>query len=32
MPVSDALAFITAVVSLMIYIKKVSKQHPVVAE
>ena len=28
MPVSDALAFITAVVSLMIYIKKVSKQHP----
>lgn len=32
MPVSDALAFITAVISLMIYIKKVSKQHPVVAE
>ena len=32
MPVSDALAFITAVVSLMIYIKKVSKLHPVVAE
>ena len=27
MPVSDALAFITAVVSLIIYIKKVSKQH-----
>ena len=29
MPVSDALAFITAVVSLIIYIKKVSKQHPI---
>ena len=27
MPVSDALAFITAVISLIIYIKKVSKQH-----
>ena len=32
MPVSDALAFITAVVSLMIYIKKVSKQQSVIAE
>ena len=29
MPVSDSLAFITAVVSLMIYIKKVSKEHPI---
>ena len=29
MPVSDALAFITAVISLMIYIKKVSKQQPI---
>ena len=29
MPVSDALAFITAVISLIIYIKKVSKQHPI---
>ena len=29
MPVSDALAFVTAVISLMIYIKKVSKEHPI---
>ena len=29
LPVSDSLAFITAVISLMIYIKKVSKEHPI---
>ena len=29
MPVSDALAFITAVISLIIYIKQVSKQRPI---
>lgn len=28
-PVADVLAFVTAVVSLMIYIKKVSKQHAI---